>query len=136
MKVPIGDKLASTSGRVIVMDGGTGSSLEDRGVDVRNALWSSAILATKDGQDQCRTLHREFIDAGAEIIIANTHNASVKTCRDLLGTADRDQLGKAPSASADGLLRWIVSRAVEAAEAAIPEERQVVVAAGIGSVEI
>jgi S-methylmethionine-dependent homocysteine/selenocysteine methylase len=61
----------------IVMDGGMGTTLEDRGVSVRNDLWSSTALLDPQGIALNDGVHADFAAAGAELLIANTHNASL-----------------------------------------------------------
>ncbi len=54
-----------------------GTTLEDRGLDVKTPLWSSAGLLDDGGRALNDAVHADFAKAGAEIIIANTHNASL-----------------------------------------------------------
>jgi S-methylmethionine-dependent homocysteine/selenocysteine methylase len=67
-----GRRLAA--GEVVLLDGGTGTELEARGVPVRDGVWSS--LASLDDADVLRVVHEDYIRAGAEIIIANTFAAN------------------------------------------------------------
>jgi homocysteine S-methyltransferase len=121
----LADLLARHASRPLLLDGGTGSTLEDRGVDVRNALWSSAALLTPEGRRKTRQLHADFIAAGAEIVIANTHNVNPDSCR-TFAREDED---------AAELLTRLERVGVETARAAVPTDREVVIAAGIGSAE-
>jgi homocysteine S-methyltransferase len=61
-------------GEVIVIDGGTGSELEARGVPMHPVAWSA--LAAADQADVARAVHEDYILAGAEVIIANTFAAN------------------------------------------------------------
>ena len=138
-KLSIRALLSRSPSDVILLDGGTGGSLEDRGVDVRTDLWSSVSLLTAEGRELTRRLHADFIAAGADVIIANTHNVCPDTCRRFLR---RTELGDyeipAELLDSDGperFLQWIEQRGVELAGDAIRDERDVVVAAGIGSQE-
>ncbi len=57
---------------VIVLDGGMGSELARRGDSTPNALWSAQALL--DAPEAVSSVHDEFIEAGAEIIITNTYS--------------------------------------------------------------
>ena len=85
-------------GEVLLLDGGTGTELERRGVPMDSAAWCGT--AALDHQDAIRDLHEEYIRCGADAIITNTF----ATHRPLLEAAGLgDQVGT------------IVRRAVEAA---------------------
>ena len=65
-------------GRMIIMDGGTGTEIERRGVYIDpNLAWSaeSNIISP----DLIRDIHQDYIIAGAEIIITNTFSTSRAT---------------------------------------------------------
>lgn len=64
----------------ILLDGATGGALEDRGVDTKNPLWGSIALTSEGGRDLNRKLHADYVEAGAEIVIANTHNLGQAHC--------------------------------------------------------
>ena len=66
---------------VLVIDGGTGTELERRGVPMGMAAWSGLAVHTHPGV--VREVHEAYIDAGAEVIITNTFG----TTRFLLETA-------------------------------------------------
>jgi len=119
--------LAETSSRVVLMDGGMGSSVEDRGVPIRNALWGSHALLYDEGREINDRLHVEFVAAGAEILIANTHNAGLAAC------AEYDSSGD--PVAAERLLHEVNGLAVQSALRAVPAGASVAVAAGIGSAE-
>ena len=55
---------------VVVLDGGTGTELERRGVPMSMAAWSG--LAVHSHPEVVRQVHEDYIEAGAEVIIANT----------------------------------------------------------------
>lgn len=57
-------------GEVIVIDGGTGTELEARGVPMNGAVWCG--VAVLDHQDEVRGVHEDYIRAGAEAIAVNT----------------------------------------------------------------
>lgn len=74
------------------MDGGMGTTVEDRGSDVRQALWGSLALLSEAGRQLNRSIHRDFMDAGAELLIANTHNARAEACGDYLESNGTESL--------------------------------------------
>jgi S-methylmethionine-dependent homocysteine/selenocysteine methylase len=57
-------------GEVILIDGGTGTELEARGVPMNGAVWCG--VAVLDHADVVRATHEDYIRAGAEVVIANT----------------------------------------------------------------
>lgn len=61
-------------GDVIIMDGGTGTELEKRGVPMNDKAWNGAALLTHPHVIQ--EVHEDYIRAGADIIIANTFSTS------------------------------------------------------------
>lgn len=58
------------AGEVVLIDGGTGTELEARGVPMNGAVWCG--VAVLDHQDTVRGVHEDYIRAGAEVIAANT----------------------------------------------------------------
>jgi homocysteine S-methyltransferase len=62
-----------SAGDVVILDGGTGTTIERHGVPMDPAAWSA--LANIDHPDVVRQVHEEFIAAGAEVLIANTFSA-------------------------------------------------------------
>ena len=56
--------------RIVVIDGGTGSELQRRGVPMSEAAWSG--LAVHSHPEVVRSVHEAYIAAGAEEIITNT----------------------------------------------------------------
>lgn len=61
--------------KLVVMDGGFGSELERRGLDVNHPLWSALVLAHQP--DKVYELHRDYFAAGADVAITCTYQASV-----------------------------------------------------------
>ncbi len=61
-------------GGVIILDGGTGTELERRGVPMDNNAWCGP--ATLDHLAVLEAIHRDYIRAGADIITANTYASS------------------------------------------------------------
>ena len=62
------DKLAA--GEIVIIDGGTGSELQRRGVEMNESAWSGA--AACEHKDVLREIHADYIRAGAEVITTNT----------------------------------------------------------------
>ena len=63
---------------VILLDGATGSELEARGVSTALPLWSTIALLSNQGKKTLRKIHTEYIQAGAEIITANTFRTNYR----------------------------------------------------------
>ncbi|MEM8627564.1 MAG: homocysteine S-methyltransferase family protein [Pseudomonadota bacterium] len=74
------------AGRQIILDGGTGTELERRGVAMNDGAWCGA--ATVDALATLQAVHRDYIDAGAQVITANTF-ASSRIMLARAGLADR-----------------------------------------------
>lgn len=72
--------------QIILMDGGTGTEMEKRGVPMEEKGWSASSTITQP--ETLRQIHEEYIQAGAEIIIANTYAAS-RHVLEACGLADR-----------------------------------------------
>lgn len=62
------------AGGVVLLDGGTGTELERRGVPMDPDAWCGP--ATGEHADVLEEIHRAYIAAGAEIITANTFSGS------------------------------------------------------------
>ena len=69
---------------LLIIDGGTGSELQRRGVAMDANAWSGA--AALDHEALLRRIHRDYIRAGAEVITANTFG----TTRFVLASAGLD----------------------------------------------
>jgi homocysteine S-methyltransferase len=54
----------------ILLDGAMGTELEHRGIDTSTPIWSA--LALLEAPHLIEQIHREYLDAGAEIITTNT----------------------------------------------------------------
>ena len=61
-------------GPVVVIDGGMGTELEKSGVPMDGRVWSGRAVMSHP--DAVRQTHEDFINAGAEVIIANTFAAA------------------------------------------------------------
>ncbi len=65
---------ALRTGRIIVIDGGTGTDIQARGVSMDGETWCAQ--ANFGAPDVVRDAHRGYIDAGAEMVIANNYPTS------------------------------------------------------------
>lgn len=74
------------SGNIVLLDGGTGTELEKRGVAMHPKAWCGP--ATLDNVEILEEVHRDYISAGADIITANTY-ASSRLMLEPAGCADR-----------------------------------------------
>ncbi|HER34939.1 MAG TPA: homocysteine S-methyltransferase family protein, partial [Halothiobacillaceae bacterium] len=74
------------AGEVRLLDGATGTELEKRGVPMSTNAWSGS--AALDHPETLEQIHRDYIDAGADIITANTY-ATSRALLELDGLGDR-----------------------------------------------
>ncbi|EAP99933.1 homocysteine methyltransferase [Janibacter sp. HTCC2649] len=58
----------------VVLDGGFSTALEARGHDLSGRLWSARLL--RQAPSEVVAAHRTFVDAGAEIVISASYQAS------------------------------------------------------------
>ena len=65
-------QLAESSAKVYLLDGAVGTELARRGVPTRGGLFSAAALLDERGRAALRDVHRDYVDAGAEVITAAT----------------------------------------------------------------
>src|ERR1700730_12497971 len=61
-------------GEVIILDGAVSTELQRRGVPVDKSSWFG--FANLGHIDVVQSLHEDYIRAGADVIIANTHSTS------------------------------------------------------------
>ncbi|MDP9184737.1 MAG: homocysteine S-methyltransferase [Actinomycetota bacterium] len=101
----------------IVLDGGLATELERRGADLRDDLWSAKVLIEEP--DRIIDVHRAYVDAGADVLISASYQASFE------GFA-RKGLNRARAAE-------LMARSVELARSAADGAgRPVLVAASVG----
>lgn len=99
----------------VVLDGGLATELERRGADLRDDLWSARVLV--EDPDLIAEVHRAYIEAGAEVVIGASYQASFE--------------GLAARGFDHGAATALFRRSVELARIAA-DDRGVVVAASIG----
>jgi S-methylmethionine-dependent homocysteine/selenocysteine methylase len=73
------------AGGSVLLDGGTGTELERRGVPMNARAWCGD--ATLEHAETLRAVHEDYIMAGAEVIIANTF-ATARHCLEAIGRGD------------------------------------------------
>jgi homocysteine S-methyltransferase len=61
---------------VRILDGGLASELERRGADLSDPLWSARVLL--EDPDLIRSVHEDYLTAGAEVLISASYQASVE----------------------------------------------------------
>jgi S-methylmethionine-dependent homocysteine/selenocysteine methylase len=74
-----------TAGEIIVLDGGVGSEIQRRGVPLDPCAWSG--FSHLHRPDVVLGIHRDYIQAGAQVITANTFS-SAKHILECVGLAD------------------------------------------------
>ena len=72
------------SGETILLDGATGSELENRGIKMDNSWCATASLEF----DILKQIHKDYINAGAKIITTNTY-ASNRMILEVAGVKDK-----------------------------------------------
>ena len=72
------------SGETILLDGATGSELENRGIKMDNSWCATASLEF----DILKQIHKDYINAGAKIITTNTY-ASNRMILEVAGVGDK-----------------------------------------------
>lgn len=69
--------MASVNGKCIVLDGAMGTELTRRGIDTNLPLWSARALV--EAPEVVEQIHRDYIEAGAQVITTNTFRTNVRT---------------------------------------------------------
>ena len=59
---------------MVVLDGGLATELEHRGLDLADRLWSARSVA--ESPETVAAVHRDYIDAGADVVIAASYQVS------------------------------------------------------------
>jgi len=77
--------------RLVVLDGALATELERHGADLSSALWSAALL--RDDPALVARVHRDYLEAGADVIITASYQATVDGFRRLgLGAEEAERL--------------------------------------------
>ena len=117
MPITAGELRARIARGPLILDGATGTELERRGVASPLPLWSAGALLS--APDIVESIHRDYVAAGADILVANTFRTNPRTLR----AAGRLEDGPALNALAVALDRRAAG------------DRHVLVAASGGPVE-
>lgn len=64
------------AGKVIILDGGLATTLEDRGWHLDDKLWSARVLL--DDPTAIAQVHRDFLETGADVITTATYQATLE----------------------------------------------------------
>lgn len=70
------------SGKLLLMDGATGTELQRRGFQLESPGWSASAI--RERPDLLEQIHRDYFEAGAELVTANTfrtHQRSLSETR-------------------------------------------------------
>ena len=67
-------ELELADGQIVIIDGGTGTELQRRGVPMDKIAWSGAAVLSHPAT--VRAVHEDYIRAGAEVIITNTFGST------------------------------------------------------------
>ena len=65
--------------RPLILDGANGSLLQQKNIPLHNNLWSSIVNITHP--EEVLKIHKEYIDAGAEIVTTNTFRTNPNAVR-------------------------------------------------------
>ncbi|WP_323120319.1 homocysteine S-methyltransferase family protein [Burkholderia alba] len=71
-------RLRLASKMPVLLDGATATELQRRGYEMRPPLWSAESLLTPEGRAALLEIHGEYVEAGADIITANTFRTTRK----------------------------------------------------------
>ena len=77
MTRPTGNPLVSflEGQTAVILDGGLATTLEDRGYDLNDELWSAKVLL--EDPEAVGLVHRDFLVAGADCLLTATYQASL-----------------------------------------------------------
>ncbi|WP_293037524.1 homocysteine S-methyltransferase family protein [Paraburkholderia sp.] len=115
-------RLRLASKMPVLLDGATATELQRRGFKLRPPLWSAEMLLTPEGRAALLEIHGEYVEAGADIITANTF----RTTRKAVAESDRHITTAELTAIAIGLARQAVDQA--------DGDRQVLIAGSLAPV--
>lgn len=119
------DALNARNTAPLILDGGLGTHLADRGNDVTGELWSAQILKARP--EEVRAAHEDFFTAGAQLATTSSYQVSFDGLSRVNGSTD----AAATAAEVADLLRTSVRLAREAAQPQTQSEARWV-AASVG----
>ncbi len=107
-----------TDNSPLLLDGATGTELQNRGVPMNSVAWSGLAVATHP--DVVRQVHIDYIQAGAEVIITNTFASG----RHMLRAAGVDSQTEEINQQAVRLARQAREEAAEANARVVSAQRR------------
>lgn len=111
--------------QILLVDGGLATELEVQGHDLAQSLWSAKVL--RHDPDAVRRIHLAYYEAGADIAITASYQASV------LGLVEHLQISEAKAQAIIGLSAQLAFEArAEYYAAHGPDHRQLLVAGSVG----
>lgn len=88
-RLPLKEFLQQNPKKVLVLDGGQGTELERRGIQVANPVWSTIPFINESFWSESsaerkivKEMYSDFIKAGAEMLMTVTYQASFKSVSD------------------------------------------------------
>ena len=91
------------SQRVVMLDGGLATELEQRGHDLSSDLWSARLL--HDDPAAIADVHRAFVAAGAEVVTTASYQASFEG----FGDDTEVLLGRSVDLARESGARWVAA---------------------------
>ncbi|WP_448904751.1 homocysteine S-methyltransferase [Gemella sp.] len=67
--------------KYVVIDGALSTALEKKGMDLNHKLWTAKVLV--EHPEKIKEVHKEYYEAGANIAITSTYQASILGFKDL-----------------------------------------------------
>lgn len=115
--------MRAANGRPLCLDGGVATELQHAGVPVTPPWWTTAALMSEHARRVLRSVHADYLRAGAQLVTANTFRCNVRA----LGGVGMDRAGCA----------WTVQAAVGVARAAREDagDDRTLIAASMAPVE-
>ncbi|CAI1741932.1 hypothetical protein SEUBUCD650_0P00210 [Saccharomyces eubayanus] len=86
-RIPLKQLLVDDPKKVLVLDGGQGTELENRGIKVANPVWSTIPFISESfwsdessaNRKIVKEMFNDFLAAGAEILMTITYQTSFKS---------------------------------------------------------
>ena len=110
-------------GRPLILDGAMGSLLLQRGFASRGSSWMTTV--NNDSPESVYTIHKEYIDAGADIITTNTFRTNPVALEDLGKVVENVKNAVSIAKSAVGDLPVFIAGSNAPAEDCYQKERKI-----------
>ena len=85
-RIPIKELIVEHPGKVLILDGGQGTELENRGININSPVWSAAPFTSESfwepsSQERkvVEEMYRDFMIAGANILMTITYQANFQS---------------------------------------------------------